>query len=217
MKKFFAIFALLAVILAIYPFVGDKQQGDGVTGLPWQIDILEDGSTRVFGLNIGVSQLADASMALGDDMELAIITSTDVEEVGSLEMYYGHYRAGLLSGKLILHTTSSEDKLMLWRDNAEKSDYMPSGYARKYTLSADDKPRVLQETISGITFIPAVNLDEETVLARFGEPAERINLPGTTHYLYPEKGLDIAVHDASKEVMQYVSPKRFDSLVQPLR
>ena len=217
MKIFFAIFALLAVLLAVYPFLGDKQQGDSVTGLPWQIDILDDGSTRVFGLNIGVSRLADASTALGDDMELAIIASTDVEEVGSLEMYYGHYRAGLLSGKLILHTSTSDDVLAQWRDNAEKSDYMSSGYAKKYTLSAVDKPRVLQETISGVTFIPAVNLDEETVLARFGEPAERIELPGTTHYLYPEKGLDIAVHEASKEVMQYVSPKRFEQLVQPLR
>jgi len=217
MKIFFAIFALLAMVLAVYPFLGDEPQGGSVTGLPWQIDILDDGSTRIFGLNIGVSRLADARTVLGDDMELAIIASTDVEEVGSLEMYYGHYRAGLLSGKLILHTATSEGMLAQWRDNAEKSDYMPSGYARKYTLSADDKPRVLQETISGITFIPAVNLDEETVLARFGEPAERIELPGTTHYLYPEKGLDIAVHEASKEVMQYVSPKRFDSLVQPLR
>lgn len=217
MKIFFAIFALLAIMLAVYPFLGDEQQGGSVTGLPWQIDILDDGSTQVFGLNIGVSRLADASAVLGDDMELAIIASTDVEEVGSLEMYYGHYRAGLLSGKLILRTSTTEDRLMQWRDNAEKSDYMSSGYAKKYTLSARDKPQVLQETISGITFIPAVNLDEETVLARFGEPAERIELPGTTHYLYPQKGLDIAVHESSKEVMQYVSPKRFESLVQPLR
>ncbi len=217
MKIFFAIFALLAIMLAVYPFLGDEQQGGSVTGLPWQIDILDDGSTQVFGLNIGVSRLADASAVLGDDMELAIIASTDIEEVGSLEMYYGHYRAGLLSGKLILRTSTTEDRLMQWRDNAEKSDYMSSGYAKKYTLSVSDKPQVLQETVSGITFIPAVNLDEETVLARFGEPAERIELPGTTHYLYPQKGLDIAVHENSKEVMQYVSPKRFESLVQPLR
>ena len=217
MKIFFAIFALLAVMLAVYPFLGDEEQRDSVTGLPWQIDVLDDGTTRVFGLRIGVSRLADASAALGDDMELAIIASTDVEEVGSLEMYYGHYRAGLLSGKLILHTATSEDRLKTWRDNAEKSDYMPSGYAKKYTLSAGDKPQVLQETISGITFIPAVNLDEEIVLARFGEPTERIEQPGTMHYLYPEKGLEIAVNERSKEVMQYVSPKSFDSLVQPLR
>jgi len=217
MKIFLAIFALLAVMLAVYPFLGEDKQDGKVTGLPWQIDTLDDGSTEVFGLHIGVSRLADALAALGDDMELAIIASTDVEEVGSLEMYYGHYRAGLLSGKLILHTATSEDSLKQWRDNAEKSDYMPSGYAKKYTLSAADKPQVMQETISGITFIPAVNLDEEIVLARFGEPAERIEQPGTTHYLYPEKGLDIAVHEKSKEVMQYVSPNSFDSLVEPLR
>ena len=217
MKIFFAIFALLAVMLAVYPFLGDEKQGASVTGLPWQIDVLEDGSTRVFGLHVGVSRLADASATLGDDMELAIIASTDVEEVGSLEMYYGHYRAGLLSGKLILHTSTNEEMLTQWRDNAEKSDYMSSGYAKKYTPSASDIPRVMQETVSGITFIPAVNLDEETVLARFGEPSERIEQPGTTHYLYPEKGLDIAVHEKSKEVMQYVSPKHFESLVQPLR
>ena len=119
MKMFFAIFALLAVMLAVYPFLGEDKQDDKVTGLPWQIDVLDDGTTRVFGLRIGVSRLADASAALGDDMELAIIASTDVEEVGSLEMYYGHYRAGLLSGKLILHTATSEDSLMQWRDNAE--------------------------------------------------------------------------------------------------
>jgi len=217
MKIFFTIFALLAVMLAVYPFLGDEKKGDSVTGLPWQIDILDDGSTQVFGLHIGVSRLADAGAALGDDMELAIIASTDVEEVGSLEMYYGHYRAGLLSGKLILHTSTSDDRLKQWRNNAEKSDYMPSGYAKKYTLSAGDKPQVMKETISGITFIPAVNLDEEIVLARFGEPAERIEQPGSTHYLYPEKGLDIAIHERSKEVMQYVSPNSFDSLVQPLR
>ena len=217
MKIFFAIFAVLAVLLAVYPFLGDEKQDDTVTDLPWQIEILDDGSTRVFGLNIGVSRLADASSALGDDMDLAIIASTDIDEVGSLEMYYGHYRAGLLSGKLILHTATAEDRLKQWRENADKTDYMSSGYAKKYTPSVDDKPQVMQETISGITFIPAVNLDEEVVLARFGEPAERIEQPGTTHYLYPRMGLDIAIHEKSKEVMQYVSPGDFESLVQPLR
>lgn len=217
MKLFFAIFALLAVLLAVYPFLGDEKQGESLTGLPWQIDVMADGSTKVFGLHIGTSKLADAQSLLGDDMELAIIASTDVEEVGSLEMYYGHYRTGLLSGKLILHTATSDEQVLHWRENAEKSDYMPSGYAKKYTFSADDKALILQETISGITFIPAVNLDEEIVISRFGEPAERIEQLGTTHYLYPEKGLDIAVHESSKEVMQYVSPDQFQALIEPLR
>jgi len=214
-KTFFFLFALLVVVLAIYPFLDSSKNTETVTGLPWQVDILPDGSTRVFGLLIGNSTLSDALEILGYDMELAIIAATD--EVGDLEMYYGHYRAGLLSGKLVLQTSISEQKIKQWRDNAVKSEYMASGLAKKYSLSPDDLPQVLAETIIGLTFIPTVNLDEEVILARFGEPDRRIVLTGVTHYLYPEKGLDIAFHADAKEILQYVSPATFQQLVQPLQ
>lgn len=183
-------------------------------GLPWQIEIQQDGSTQVFGLHIGVSRLSDAIEKLGSDMELAIIAATD--EAGSLEMYYGHYRAGLLSGKLVIQTDISEKDLKLWRENALRSEYMETGLAKKYTLSPDDLPQVLDEIITGLTFLPAVNLDEEVILARFGKPEKRIQLPGVIHFLYPEKGLDLAFHERSKEVLQYVSPDAFQQFIQPL-
>lgn len=183
-------------------------------GLPWQIEILQDGSTQVFGLHIGVSRLSDAIEKLGSDMELAIIAATD--EAGSLEMYYGHYRAGLLSGKLVIQTDISEKDLKHWRENALRSEYMETGLAKKYTLSPEDLPQVLDEVITGLTFLPAVNLDEEVILARFGEPEKRIRLPGVIHFLYPEKGLDLAFHESSKEVLQYVSPDAFQQFIQPL-
>lgn len=201
-------------MLAIYPFIDSSDNDEAVTGLPWQVEILPDGLTQVFGLKVGSSRLSDALEILGNDMELAIIAATD--EVGNLEMYYGHYRAGLLSGKLVLQTRVGEEKIKQWRDNAVTSEYMASGLAKKYFVSPDDLPQVLDETIVGITFIPAVNLDEEVILARFGEPAQQVELLGVTHYLYPNRGLDIALHEKSKEVMQYVSPAEFQQLVQPL-
>ena len=207
-------FALLIVVLAIYPFLDSSKNTETVIGLPWQVEILPDGSTQVFGLQIGVSTLSDAIETLGDDMELAIVAASD--EVGNLEMYYGHYRAGLLSGKLVLQTRAGEEKIKHWRDNAMRSEYMATGLAKKYILSPDDLPHVLDETIVGLTFIPAVNLDEQVILARFGEPDQRIELAGVTHYLYPAQGLDIALHADSKEVLQYVSPATFQQLVQPL-
>ena len=76
---------------------------------------------------------------------------------------------------------------------------------------------MLDEVITGLTFIPAVNLDEEVILARFGEPEERIELGAVTHFLYSLKGLDVALHKDSKEVMQYVSPADFGQLIQPLQ
>ena len=207
-------FFLLAIVLAVYPFLDQSDNTETLTGLPWQIEILHDGSTEVFGLHIGNSRLSDAIAMLGNDMELAIIAATD--EVGNLEMYYGHYRAGLLSGKLVLQTDISEQKIKAWRDNAIRSEYMATGMAKKYILSPDDLPHVLNETIIGLTFIPAVNLDEAVILARFGEPEQRLQSAGAVHFLYPEKGLDIVLHEKSKEVLQYVSPDAFQQLIQPL-
>jgi len=215
-KLFFVVFALLAVLLAAYPFFDSYEKNERLTGLPWQINILSDASTEVFGLNIGRSRLSDAIEKLGSDMELAIVTATDKDEVGSLEMYYGHYRAGLLSGKLVLQTDVDEQVIKRWRENALRSEYMASGRAKKYMLSPEDVAQVLDEVIVSLTFIPAVNLDEEVILARFGEPERRVQFAGVTHFLYSAKGLDIALHEDSKEVLQYVKPDVFQQLVAPL-
>lgn len=195
---------MLTIILVVYPFLNPSENTEPLTGLPWQIEVLPDGSTRVFGLKISESRLSYAIDILGNDMEIAIIAAPD--EVGNLEMYYGHYRAGLISGKLILQTKASEQNIKYWRENSIKSDYVATGRAKKYTLSADDLTHALGEIITGLIFIPAVNLDEEVILARFGEPDERILLTEVTHFLYPEKGLDIALYDNAKEVIQYVLP-----------
>lgn len=215
MKLFFILFTLLAAVLAVLPFLDQSDDAEKLTGLPWQIDILSDGSTTVFGLQVGSSRLSDVLDILGSDMDIAIIAATD--EVGSLEMYYGHYRAGLLSGKLVLQTGISEQEILRLRENSVSSEYMASGYAKKYILSPDDLIRVLDETVTGLTFIPTSNLDEEIILSRFGEAKERIQQAGVTHYLYPDKGLAIALHEDGKDVLQYVSPNAFQQLLAPLQ
>ncbi|MFC1589564.1 hypothetical protein ACFL3P_04755 [Pseudomonadota bacterium] len=210
MKRFLILFAVLAVVLLVSPFLNKSENMEPVTGLPWQIDILPDGSTQVFGLTLGVSRLSDVLGLLGDDdVDLAIIAAGD--EVGSLEMYYGHYQAGVIAGKLVVQANSSEENIKSWREHAIKSDYMASGKAKKYRLSADDLKQALNEVVTGITFIPSANLDEEIILARFGQPDERVQLEGVTHFLYPAKGLDIAMFAEAKEIIQYVSPDAFQS------
>ena len=201
-------------MLAALPFLDQSDESETLTGLPWQVETLPDGITRVFGLQIGSSRLTDVLDILGSDMDLAIIAAPD--EVGNLEMYYGHYRTGLLSGKLVLQTGIGEEEIIRLRENSVNSKYMASGQAKKYILSPDDLIHVLNETVTGVTFIPVVNLDEEVILARFGEPDRRIQLTGVTHYLYPRIGLEIALHEEGKEVLQYVSPHAFQQLIKPL-
>jgi hypothetical protein len=204
-KTFFLLFFILAAILLVSPFLNDAENTEVVTGLPWQIEVMPDGTTQVFGLHIGVSRLSDVLGILGDDdVEVAIIAASD--EVGSLEMYYGHYRAGVISGVLVVQTSASEQNIKDWREHAVKSDYMASGQAKKYLLSGDELNKALNEIVTGLTFIPTINLDEEIILARFGKPADRVQLDGATHFRYPEKGLDIALFEQAKEVIQYVLP-----------
>ena len=92
MKKFIFPFLLLVILLSVFPFLDKSKDTKIYTGLPWQIEVLLDGSTQVFGLHIGKSTLSDALGILGTDMEVAVIAAPD--EIGNLEMYYGHYRAG---------------------------------------------------------------------------------------------------------------------------
>jgi len=216
MKVFFISFALLAVLLAVYPFVFDHSEpGEKVEGFPWQIDIGVNGASTVFGVTLGKSSLADAAGALGDDAQLAIVESKG--ETGTLEMYFGHYRAGLISGKMILQADVAPETLDTWKQTAVKVDYMKSGLARKYTLDSDNLPLILQSVVQNITFIPTVNLDEAIVLGRFGEPQEKIMVNDTlTHYLYPSLGLDVALSSEQKDVLQYVSPDQFSRLRRPL-
>jgi len=214
-RIFFTLFAILAVFLAAYPFFEASKKTEALIGLPWQIEVLSDGSTKVFGLHIGVSHLSDAIQILGDDMELAIVADNHAA-AGNLEMYYGHYRVGLLSGKLVILSDASPQAVKHWRENAVREEYMASGNAKKYYLSKDDLAQAYQGTITGLTFIPGVNLDQELVLARFGEPQERIQGDAVWHYLYPEKGLQVSLYAKAKEVLQYVRPQDFQLLSQPL-
>ena len=88
---------------------------------------------------------------------------------------------------------------------------------RKYILHHDDLALAWRAPIASVTFIPAASLDEQTVLRRFGAPAERIRVDERVeHFLYPDKGLDLALDSKGKEVLQYVAPRQFARLREPL-
>ena len=213
MRRFLPTFLLIILVLAFYPFVFKDDSKQTLKGLPWQVELLADGSSRVFGLTLDKSTLGDAVATLGTDMELAVIAAGD--EAGNLEMYYPNYRAGLLGGKLILATTRDDASTMAYRLNAVKTEILKTG-SRKYVLTEEDYEKAFQSIITNIAFIPAVNLDHDTIIKRFGQPGAIVHQDELAHYLYPEKGLAIALSEEGKEVLQYVSPKLFERLQEPL-
>lgn len=217
MKKSILIALLLTATAVIFILLrsGDEARNmQAVSGLPWQIEILPDGNSRVFGLTLSHSTLDDARKHFGPDMEVAVIAQRG--ETGTLEAYYSRVTAGVLTGKMILVGELGKETVERMREHAVKSKITENN-ARKFTLSQEDLALAYNVPVASITFIPTANLDEETALARFGRPGERIRASEQVeHLLYPEKGLALTLDSKGKELLQYVAPRDFTHLQDKL-
>lgn len=207
---------LTIVIIAMLSLKPDSERStENVKGLPWQIEVLPEGRSKVFGVTLGQSTLGDAREQLGEDMTLAIIVASG-QDIGALEMFYSRYKAGVFSGKLVLAADLAPEAVMQLMERAIKSGYMDSG-ARKFTLHPEDLPVAFQAPLATMTFIPAVNIDEASAIKRFGPANEIIRASEqVAHLLYPDKGLDLIINENGKEVLQYVAPRDFERLREPL-
>lgn len=188
-------------------------------GLPWQIESLPDGSSRVMGLVLSsgseASTLADVRRLFGAEVPIAVIAAPG--EDGSLEAFVDPAQLGFVSGKLVVTARLDATTLRGLRERAIKSDFMESA-TRKYTLSPADEALALKAPVSSLSFIPQARLDAQAILARFGQPARRVQSNGhLEHFLYPDKGLDVILDTEGKELLQYVAPAAFERLSAPLQ
>lgn len=210
------VIALAVIVLAatlLRPTTGERNT-QAITGLPWQIETLPDGHSKVFDLTLDSSTLDDARQRFGPDMEVAVIAAPG--EAGSLEAYYHQVTAGVLTGKMILTAAVDKETVEGMRQRAVKNQHMESS-TRKFSLDPDDLAQAHGSPIESITFIPSASFEADIAMSHFGQPAERIRSSAQVeHLLYPAKGLAITLDSEGKEVLQYVAPKQFARLSDPL-
>lgn len=217
MKSLILFIALVVALLAL-PLLLQTDEGKpaavSAEGLPWQVELLPDGFTRVFGITPGRSTLSDARKRLEGAPQVALIFAPGGS--GSLEAYYESIAAGFVTGKMVLTLDTAPEQREQMLQRARKAEYMEST-TRRITLGEEDLAWAENAVIAGIVFIPAANLDAEIVLQRFGTPEARI--PGgeyREHFLYPAMGLEVQLDTKGKEVLQYVAPRDFARLRDPL-
>ncbi len=218
MKKVFLILGLIVLALLL-PFfftdVGRHEGADHNVGLPWQIEVDGTGSSQVFGVVLGRDRLGDMLSVLGAEPELAIIAAPG--EAGSLEAYFSELRLGFVLAKVVLTLEATPEMLAAMAERAPKAEYMESS-TRKIRLAPDDRALAESLPVQAISVIPTVNLDEATLIERFGAPGERLPVSAErVHLLYADRGLDIVVDAQGKELLQYVPPRDFARLREPLR
>ncbi|MCL2524707.1 MAG: hypothetical protein FWF20_11290 [Betaproteobacteria bacterium] len=207
-------FILAALILPFLIPTGGGG-GDPERNLPWQIEVDGQGGSTVFGLQPGRSTLAEVRAALGDDLEVAIIAQPG--EIGAVEAYYSQIKLGFVLARMVVTLDVPPETVAAMRERALKAEHMEST-TRKITLHPDDLAQLEQAPVKALAVIPTVNLDEDAIIQRFGPPQERLQVSEKrVHLLYPERGLDVVVDGDGKELLQYVAPRDFALLREPLR
>jgi len=213
-KTLLGLLVSILLILAIaIMFPGGKKKPESPL-LPWDITIDTAGNTQVFNLTLNQSTLSDAQKEFKKEAEISMFASSKGNY--TIEAYFERLYISGIRADLILTLDVGQTSAAQMYDRGLRLSQLGSG-EKKITLAYADKSTVIEAPISHITYLPAANLDAELIQKRFGKPAKLYTEPsGITHWLYPKKGLDIALNPEGKEVLQYTSPAHFDRVIQPL-
>ncbi len=207
------LFAIVAGVVGI--LLPGPEMATGV--YPWQVEVTEGGNSRVFGLEVGADNILTAEKLLQYESEISLF-ATDAGEY-TAEGYFDRVELGGLSAKLVVTADLSHEQLEEAFKRGLRIATLGSG-TRKVTLAPEDVAVVRAAPIASLTYLPSLQIAAETVQGRFGQPAQRIvegkGTDAVEHWLYPAIGLDVAVSERKKEVFQYVPPRRFEALMQPL-
>lgn len=185
--------------------------------LPWQVRALPDGSARVFGVTLERTTLGEAEVVFGEEAEVSLFVSSENEY--AVEGYFDTLILDGLKARMVLNVALSEAVLEGMYDRGLRISTLGSG-SRRVTLHPDDLAHVRRTPVSAITYMPNLDLDPTLVEKRFGTPGRRLADPeegsAIVHWLYPQKGLDIALSGQGQDVLQYVPLRDFERLVRPL-
>lgn len=218
-ESFFERNIFLAVLLGTLLLIGigfllpggERQQ---TLYLPWQIEIQADGSSRVFGLTLGHSTLAEAESVFGPMTDVTLFAPQNSNAV--VEAYFDNVTLSGFKAKIVAEIDVDADTTNAFFERGLRIARMGDG-SRKVTLSVDDEIQVRQMAVASLTYLPGIDIETETLINRFGQPEQIIPEDNGTseHWLYPDKGLDLVVNSEGKEVFQYVSPAEFSRLMVP--
>lgn len=206
------LFALIAFAIG---FVIPTQVPPQSNGLPWQIKLTDRGTSLVFGLELSRSTLSDAQRILRGTAEVTLFAPPEGNY--AIEAYFDKLVLAGLNARLVLTMDLPQSQIHAMYQRGIRMSNLGGG-TQKVTLHADDLDTVLRAPISSIVYLPGARLDDTLIRKRFGPPAQinRESHSAATHWLYPDRGLDVAIDANGTAVLQYISPKNFDRVTAPL-
>lgn len=212
----FAVFAFIGIMLLL----PDENIEDQTPRLPWQVEQDGQGRTRVFGFALGETTLGEIRRLFREEGEINLFARLDPDHQAvayAVEAYFDQIYLNRIRGDFVIGIQADAATLGPMYERGLRISQLGSG-AKKVKLDPADIATLETLPISAITYLPWKSLDAEIVAKRFGTPAEQRLEPetGVTHWLYPDKGMDLAMDKKGGVVIQYVNKDDFAGLIAPL-
>ncbi|WP_295431530.1 hypothetical protein [uncultured Thiodictyon sp.] len=202
----------IGAMLLMPPTIQDEK-----VRLPWRVTTNRAGDTQVFGFTLGETRLAELRRFFGEDGTINLFETPGAREPLTVEVYFEQVYLQSLRADFIITLDVDQATLKPMYERGLRISKMESG-DKKIKLDPTDVETLLARPIRSITYLPQARLDNETIEKRFGPPSERRLDPsnGIIHWLYPDRGFDIARNTKGKIVIQYVNRADFSRLALPL-
>ena len=216
-RKIFLTILIGSLLFIVIALLIPGRIADEDPKLPWKIKTDGQGNSMVFGLELGKSPLMDAETIFGDEGEVSLLFAKNGEK--TVEAYFDQIFLNGLRGNFVLTIDLEPETVEEMYHRGLRLSTLDSGN-KKVSLAPSDLQIARQAPIVHITYLPGTDLSEELLTKIFGIPNLILSEPesGIRHWLYPEKGLDIAVDPERKEVFQYVRPADFEQFIaEPLK
>lgn len=212
----FTVFAFIGIMLLL----PDENIEDQTPRLPWQVEQDGQGRAQVFGFTLGETTLGEIRRLFQEEGEINLFARLDPDHqaIGySVEAYFDQIYLNRIRGDFVIGIQADPATLGPMYERGLRISQLGSG-AKKVKLDPADIATLETLPISTITYLPWKSLDTEIVAKRFGTPAEQRLEPetGVTHWLYPDKGMDLAMDKKGGVVIQYVNRDAFAGLIAPL-
>jgi hypothetical protein len=206
--------AIIAVLIFIATFTIPENKTPQKSDFPWVIEHPTAGTSQIFGLTLAKSSATEAQQRFSEVAIPILFKAPNGKLV--VEVFFEEVRLADLKARIVLNIAVPDAELKGMFERGLRMN--ATGNGKEITMTPDDVANVMSMPISSLTYMPSVRLQESIFTKRFGQPAQRIRekKSGAIHWLYPLHGLDITLGGTEKPLLQYISPKDFDQLLQPL-
>jgi hypothetical protein len=195
------------LLLSITP-----DQRAGVRLYPWDVSRDAAGQTRVLDLTLGQSTLADARALAGEEGKINLFDNPDGSR--TVEVFFDDVILSNIRADWIITLDLDQDRLGAMYDRGLRVSKMSSG-SHKVKMTPEDVEALATVPVRSLTYLPWKSLEARDIAGNFGPPAEQRTeqKSGVVHWLYPDKGMDIARDPDGGVVIQYLNPADYGRAV----